>query len=339
MLYFATLFDSNYLNKGLALYDSLRQHATDFRLYVLCLDAATADFFGGGAYSNIVTIRLADLESADADLIKAKHNRGIVEYYFTLSPVLPLHILKTFPDVDIITTLDADILFYSSPQPIYDEFHGKSILITPHRFPPKLKDREVYGLYNVSFQMFRRDEQGIKCLGEWREQCLEWCYDRMEDNRFADQKYLDAWPDKFNGLGILNHEGAGLAPWNIGQYHITRRGNIVYSNNSPLIFYHFHDLKAIKPRWFRHGLDVYGNRMTGPLKNLVYHPYINALIRWSKRLKQQHVNTYLRSKISLPMSRIEILENYSTLLNIFSFRTIEVNFKRYFRYYKKYIKG
>ena len=65
------------------------------------------------------------------------------------------------------------------------------------------------------------DDVGKKCLHEWMQQCLEWCFDRYEDGKFADQKYLDSWPEKFkNHLVISKNLGVGIAPWNIQDENI-----------------------------------------------------------------------------------------------------------------------
>jgi hypothetical protein len=335
VLYFATLFDSNYLNKGLALYESMLKHIPSFKLFILCLDEVTYDYFTSAKNKNIHPIRLSDVESGDIELQVAKNNRSKVEYYFTLSPVLPLYIFYCFNEVGFITTLDADIYFFNSPRPIYDEFKDKSILITPHRFCRQLKSQEIYGLYNVSFQIFRNDLNGVECLKWWRSKCLEWCFDKLEGDRFADQKYLDDWSTRFNGVSILQNEGAGLAPWNIDNYKIFKRNGTTFSNQVPLIFYHFHFLKLLGKRWFTHGVDKYFSKMTNPVKNLIYHPYINALIDSMSKAKIENIDNSLRMNSIKVSNKKEIFRNHSTLYNIFKTYTIKIDLKLYFRYFNR----
>ena len=339
VLYFATLFDSNYLTKGLALHSSMKNHIRGFKLFVLCLDDITFDLLTALSHAEIHPVKLCELEKNDRELRIAKENRTTIEYYFTLSPVLPLFILTAFKEVDVITTLDADLYFFNDPQTIYNDFEGHSILITPHRFPSKLKHKEKFGLYNVSFQAFRNDSSGLECLQWWRNKCLEWCYDKFDGDRFADQKYLDDWTLRFKGVMVLSSEGAGLAPWNVDDHKIKKKGGKIYSNNELLVFYHFHHLKSINRRLFIHGVDLYSSRMTQALKNLVYHRYLNQLINLGDQLKLKSVNHNIRV-ISAPKSYDKklLLQTYSMLLNFRFIYTIEINLKEPLRLLKKILK-
>src|SRR5436190_9041293 len=108
MLNFCTLFDKNYLPYGLSLWYSLDKIIpNNFRLFVLCLDEVTYQFFIENNFNGIVPIKLNSLEENDNELLSAKNNRSIVEYYFTLSPCLPLYILKNWKDIDWVCSLDA----------------------------------------------------------------------------------------------------------------------------------------------------------------------------------------------------------------------------------------
>jgi hypothetical protein len=44
MLNFCTLFDSNYLSRGLALFESLKKTETNFHLYVVAFDNECYDY-------------------------------------------------------------------------------------------------------------------------------------------------------------------------------------------------------------------------------------------------------------------------------------------------------
>ena len=80
--------------------------------------------------------------------------------------------------------------------------------------PGALADQRRFGIYNVGWVSVRRRDDGIAALRWWRERCIEWCYDRVEGDRFADQRYLDRLPELFAGVHVIEHLGANLAPWN-----------------------------------------------------------------------------------------------------------------------------
>jgi len=231
---------------------------------------------------NVHVIALQDFEAGDEKLLAAKNNRSLIEYYFTCTPSLPLFILARHPEVDLITYLDADLFFFDSPRPLFDEIGAGSVAVTEHRCPPDWQDSNRHGIYNVGWLSFRRDEHAVACLRWWREQCIEWCYDRVEDGRFADQKYLDSWPDRFSGVVVLHHKGANVAPWNVGSYKIRENEGRVYVDEQPLIFFHFHGLKKINAWIYNHNLGSYDVRISSLLLRSIYTPYIADLVAGSE---------------------------------------------------------
>jgi hypothetical protein len=298
--YFCTYFDRNYLSRGLALYRSLQRYCPDFELWVLCMDPICFEALTTLALPGIHAIALHDFEKGDNDLLAAKQNRTLIEYYFTCTPSLSLFILNNNPQVDLITYLDADLFFFAELQPIYDELADRSIGIIGHRFPPFLKENEQYGIYNVGWVSFRRDAHGLACLRWWRERCLEWCYDRCEDGRFADQKYLDIWPSRFHKVAVLQHKGANLAPWNLANYTISTDGDRVLVDEQPLIFFHFHGLKRID-RWaYDPGLNAYQTKASTVIRRSVYAPYIRMLGETARHLPPSIGDTALRGNIRYP---------------------------------------
>ncbi len=278
MRHFCTYFDSNFLVRGLTLYRSLARHAEPFALWVLCLDEATHDTLTRLNLPNLRPVALDDLEQADPELRAAKTNRSQIEYYFTLSPSWPLYLLERAQEVELITYLDADLFFYASPEPIFTELGDGSVLIIGHRFPEHLRHLEVHGVYNVGLLSFRNDPHGRACLERWREQCLEWCYDRLEEGKFADQKYLDRWPEELKGVRVLQHKGAGLAPWNWMRYNISLDGDSGRVDDDPLIFYHFHGMKLIN-RWLYQPSEAVYGQMPRRLRRWLYGGYLRELAR------------------------------------------------------------
>ncbi len=277
MYYFCTYFDQNYLSRGLAMYYSLREHCPEFKLWVLCMDKTTCEILEKLNLPGLYPLPLEEFEQNDEPLLIAKQNRSRVEYYFTCTPSLPLFILNQHPAVDLITYLDADLFFFADPAPLFAEMEGKSIGIISHRFPSRIQDHEKYGIYNVGWLSFRQDETGLECLHWWRNLCLEWCYDKAEEDRFADQKYLDRFPERYGHDIILQHKGANVAPWNIENYLLSAKEGKVYIDNHPLLFFHFQGFNQVISCVYDWGLWTYGVKMSESMMNYIYIPYIQAL--------------------------------------------------------------
>lgn len=292
MIHFCTYFDRNYLTRAVAMHQSLARHSPPFTLWALCLDDDAYAAVSALRLDSLQPIRLADLEQADPALLEAKQDRSTVEYYFTLSPALPLHLLDRVPDVESITYLDSDLLFYSSPQPIFDELGTGSVAIVPHRYPPSLQELSIHGTYNVAWVTFRNDPAGRAVLGRWRQQCLEWCRDHVEDGKFADQRYLDEWPG-LPGVRVIEHPGVDLAPWNFMQYRIDLKTAPPTVDNLPLVFYHFQGFQPVGPGLWDPGLDSYG-KMDGALRSWLYGGYLREL-RAAARLIRSRVPSNVRS--------------------------------------------
>ena len=116
--HFCTCFDSNYLIYGYTLYRSLKATGIEFKLYVACLDDTVFQNLQMLRHPEIIPIPLSDIEADDPEFSACRENRSRVEYIFTLSPVLPLYILRKFPGIDILGYLDSDLYFFSSPEPV-----------------------------------------------------------------------------------------------------------------------------------------------------------------------------------------------------------------------------
>ncbi len=248
---------------------------------------------------NLADVMLIDLHSFEDDkLKKVKEGRTPEEYCWTCTPSLPLFILKNYPEIDHIGYLDADLSFYSDPKPLFDELGSKSILITPHRFPKYLQFKEEKsGKFNVSMVLFKRDQKATDCLTWWRDKCIEWCYREYDNGRLGDQLYLNSWPQHFVGVHVLSHPGAGLAPWNVLNYHILSRDNKLFIDDRPLIFYHFHGLVKLTDGSYKYAK---GYELSSQVKKFIYEPYIISLNLAEEKIKK--IDPHFKFERHIPAS-------------------------------------
>jgi hypothetical protein len=257
--------------------ESLHEHFPEAHIYILCLSGTCYTALISLNYSYVTLFQLSDLEQADPELASVRATRSLVEYYFTITPCFPRFLLTQL-NLDAVTYLDADMMFFSSPAPLFAEADDASVIITPHRFSSNLTGWECHGLYNVSWMTFRRTEQGIACLEWYRNACLDWCYDRMEEGRFADQKYLDYFAELFEGVHVIHHPGGGIAPWNIQDAVVEMRDEHVLVNGMPLLFYHAQGMKHIWGPFYASGFLGYG-AANNAAREYILAPYVQQYDR------------------------------------------------------------
>ena len=276
---FCTLFDRNYATRGLALYRSLmRVCKNDFLLTILCIDEETRTAL---AKMNLPRVRLWRVEDiGDADLLEVRKTRPRREFCWTCPGPLMLALLNEAGSNAIVTYLDADLGFYSDPQPIYDELGDNDILIHGHNFAPAYQSYAMAsGIFNVGLIAVRNAPEGLACLTRWRAQNIEICVLDPEKGYCGDQKYLDEWPSLYKTLVIVQHPGVGLAPWNVEAHKIAKEGGRITVDGKPLIFYHYHALRIVLAGgWLRWAaIPSIGYHFGHPEQVILYQPYIRLL--------------------------------------------------------------
>lgn len=293
MYHLCTLFDSYYIDKGLALHHSLLNTGDDFTLYIFAFDDICYDILADMKLEKTEIISLKEFETED--LLSVKKDRTKAEYCWTCTPWVIRYVLDHY-NVDMCTYIDADLYFFQSPAALLSEIKDDqySIIITEHRFERDIKyDTLVrdHGKYCVEFNTFKNDERGNLALDWWKDRCLEWCYFTKSGDLLGDQKYLNDWPSRFKGVHELQHLGGGVAPWNISQYKLVNADGKrikmmekTSGNEFDLVFYHFQNLRYIT-NWL---INIKSQTRDKKLKHVIYLPYLKCLENYRKILKEKY---------------------------------------------------
>lgn len=278
---FCTLYDSNYISKGLALYLSIAKYTDDFTMYVMAMDRKCQEMLNALAFKHVVVDCIEDID--DPKLAEAKCNRSRAEFCWTCGSYTTDYFLHNYELPDI-TYLDSDLMFFCSPQVVFDELKNKnaSVGLAPH-----FTNNPLFGHYCVQYVFFKNDKDGSGCLRWWKDECLKWCYSKLEDGKYGDQKYLDYFADRFENVCEIENRGVGIAVWNMynNKYE---DGTVCYNKQYwPFVFFHYsnfvvtvEDSKLI----IRH--TVYVSKR---IKDVFVKPYSELL--------SQIFNTYLSTQI------------------------------------------
>lgn len=280
--HYCTFFDHRYASKGLALFRSLVRHCTPFKLHVLCLDEGAKKILCSLNRGEIEIIDIDTLCVWDAGLAAARENRSLVEFYFTCKPSLCLYILDRNESIESLTYLDSDIYYFSSPQQVYAELADFSVGLTPHRFPSKLSVLDKVksnGVFNAGWLFFRNDLAGRQCLQWWRSRCIDWCYDRIDGSRYADQGYLAEMPSHCARVKVVENKGVNLGPWNVVGCQVEQGADGVCVDGTLLVCYHFHGIKNLTGTFWELGTSPFHYRLCGRIKHLIYRHYLTELFK------------------------------------------------------------
>lgn len=294
---YCTLFNSNYLDKGLVTIDSLVKCSENAVVYVLCMDEKCYEILNDMALKHVVPIRLSDFENER--LLAAKAERTAAEYCWTCSGSLILYVLETYGESNC-TYIDADMYFYRDPSFLIEEMikEGKSVLIIEHGFrKDHLYEHLVgsSGRFCVEFNTFLNNKKSLAVLKQWIDNILRECSATTAGN-LGDQSYLTEWPEKYDCVYIVKNIGAGIAPWNLNRFTLEKveNGGPAVSEKGKknslenAVFYHFHNIKYIDRNQVNIGVYQRYWKVDDRLVMTIYRPYLNAVEEKKELLGSQY---------------------------------------------------
>jgi hypothetical protein len=265
---FCTLFDKNYLYQGVALHRSLQRHGGDFKLYALCMDSIAHALLTKMNCPTLVPVAVDELLTPAISAVRARTTHG--QFCWVCQPLICEFLLDRLQP-DMVTYLEADSLFFSSPEPLFAEMAGRSASLVPHNYSREFDNSAVAGLYCVQFNAFANDSAAREVLAYWREWCFK--YDKSAPTVYPGQTSLDDWPGRFPAVAVIRNPGAGVAPWNIRGYELTLKDSVPYVNGLPAVFFHYHQYGR-----FKNGSHDLGNYpLSQQVIDYFYRPYIRAI--------------------------------------------------------------
>lgn len=270
--------------------ESLRKYSDDFHLYVFTFDDLSCNILRDMNPEMVTVISLSEFETPE--LLAVKESRTKAEYCWTCTPWTIKHVFEKYK-VEECTYIDADLVFYDNPLILLNEMKpGASTLITEHRYSKleKIYEEKRAGRFCVQFIAFNISSESINILNRWANQCIDWCYNRYEDGKFGDQKYLDEWPHKYEGVHILENEGGGVAPWNVKKYKFIEKDDEILLKKKKsktifrLVFFHFQSLRLKD----NSTADMGWHYINKKLREIIYSDYVNNLIKVEEMLSNNY---------------------------------------------------
>lgn len=275
---YCTLFDKNYLIYGLALHASLkRHHAGPFRLYMLAMDKTCESALRTLNLENVIVVPLDEVVTPKLAWVYERMSFG--QICWTSQPLLCKYVLAQGSDE--VTYLEADSYFFADPQILFDEIGSRSVSLVPHHYAPGYDQTATSGVFCVQFNLFRNDAPGRELLDVWEQACLK--YDKQRSLWFPGQLCLDDWPSRSQAVCVVQHPGAGVAPWNVSRYRVGGNRAAPTVNDQPVVFYHFHQLALMDSGAFFLSTYTLGRDVI----ETIYRPYLDEMVSLRDRLRTQ----------------------------------------------------
>lgn len=232
-----TISTTGHLFKTKALFHSLSP-LTDAAFYCLTIDGEP-EFH---SEFEINAVSLTDLKTEVAVSIKSKYKGDKLRW--ACKPLLLTYLLSR--GFEKVIYVDNDVLFYSSPNFLFEELNDASLLLTPHHYLADPKNKQFWleanfriGLYNAGF--VGANFSALHALEWWAQCCLYNVRKSAWRGLFDDQRYLDLLPNLYKNVTVLEHKGCNVASWNVDQCprSLEKDGEVLIADRWPLVFIHF----------------------------------------------------------------------------------------------------
>lgn len=240
---FCTVVSRLRVFQALALFNSLHNVLSRFILFVLCVDDETFVLLSRLNWPKIHLVHIHDVTGES--LAGLRKQRKLNEFCWTLKPIFIQSLFTTYPDLESLTFIDADLFFWNDPTLLFKRQPEAAVLLSNGEIDmPDVEDsivdqlQDLLGKYNSGFIHFKRSPRGLYCLDWWKKKCISACLSVPEGGRFGDQKYLDEMRE-LPGVQEIVTPGVNIGHWNTGRHVYQFHGKRLFMDDYPLICYHF----------------------------------------------------------------------------------------------------
>jgi len=317
---FCTLFSEKYLLQGLALITSIKRHHSNSKIWVLALDEKTHLALEELSLENVILLSNYDREQILNYFTKFQETRSYAESIFTTKPYFLSQVLEKVEEDEFLTYVDADTFLFDTLTLDTLTSMRADILLSPHYFNSNSSKNLVYGYFNAGLVGFKNNEIGKLAARKWVKLCAEWCYLKLDNDRFADQKYLESIDSEWRSHCHYFEFGINFSTWSFSEnlnFEFANKFN--YVNSNKIVLFHFHGFKISKI-FLRTEFNRYGKfNNSKSLFKTIYLPYISEL----------NVNKKKLNKLSI---KLEPFDDFSTIYGA-TFRILIYNLRNESRFF------
>lgn len=297
-LNFVTYFSKEFLIQGTVAIESFIKSHEESSGLAVCLDDTSRSYLQSKGYPpRIMVVEISEIHAISDIFTNFQETRSYAESIISIKPHLIEFYLDQLEPDDYLIYFDADIFFFTSMLTLEQFSTGFEVLLSEHLFPKNMLESVKFGKFNGGMIVFKQSVKSRELLVRWKNQCSEWCKLELSEGRFADQKYLDDFPEN-DGVAALSHPGV-----NNGQYYFMEKRIFRFSfplkrfvlDGCPILSFHFHGIR-INKHYISTGFNRYGTP-----KNflwvliVIYFRYLHKIRQEAQFIRRTFPDTWVRA--------------------------------------------
>jgi hypothetical protein len=277
-----TICSINYLAQAKVLSDSLKKTNPEYEFVIGLCDKIEGS---GVDKSKLSDFNLLEVHNIGIEGFNDMCDRyDITELNTAVKPFYIDYFFKTKKNIDSVIYFDPDIEIFDQLNGIEEGLQENNVVLTPHFYTPIYDNYSrteqqmfVNGIYNLGFLAVKRSKTTDDFMHWWKTKLKTECYMDIQNGMFVDQLYCNMVPLYFEGVKIDKYPGYNIAYWNLHERTLTKANNKYFSNDQPLVFFHYSGIDIKNPNSISKWQNRFDLNNRPDLKEL-YHNYRNQMI-------------------------------------------------------------
>lgn len=282
--HFCTTAHAAYLPRLQVLHESMRRHCGDFILHVL---AEGAEVERWARAQPDVSCTPVDLFLDDHPAIRQDALPGPPRNGNELACTWRWWFVRDLlaGAAAAVLLVDADLMFWSSPEPVFEEIGDARVAVLPHGFAPAaaglpgvtIESHGCYGTFNGGFSYWA-DVGAAQRMAALARTCSRADYYTWPNGRvtWGDQGGLSIIEEEF-GAHVIRHHGAAPGPWCIHAQKLEVIDGVIHFGGLPIVSFHYHGIHRVTGGGLLPSYPEYA--ITAEQERALYGPYYAALER------------------------------------------------------------
>lgn len=244
-----TVISKNYLSHARILAQSFQEHHPGSTFVVLLCDRIDGYFDPENEPFEMIDV--SKLEIPCFQEMSFRYN--VIELDTAVKPFFFRHLFAR-GDIGKLIFFDPDILITAPLTELSALLDRHAIILTPHMTAPvddgRLPSEQTIlqaGVHNLGFIAMRKSATTDAMLYWWGDRLNRYCFIKVEEGLFVDQKWMDLAPGYFGDVHLLRHPGYNVAFWNLHERMIGRENARWTVNGEQLFFFHFSGYDPLAP--------------------------------------------------------------------------------------------